>query len=56
VGMGTSVRGEQRFLQDGEVIEASIDGIGKLRVNVSAEDSRPQGTGAQLPPVSSYRQ
>ncbi|MDA9909474.1 fumarylacetoacetate hydrolase family protein [Gammaproteobacteria bacterium] len=55
VGMGTSVRGEQRFLQDGEVIEASIDGIGSLRVNVVAEEARPRGTGAQLPPVNSYR-
>jgi len=55
VGMGTAVRGEQRFLQDGEVIEASIDGIGTLRVNVQAEGSRPQGTGAQLPPNNSYR-
>lgn len=55
VGMGTAVRGEQRFLQDGEVIEASIDGIGTLRVNVRAEGSRPQGTGAQLPANSSYR-
>ena len=55
VGMGTSVRGEQRFLQDGEVIEASIDGIGSLRVNVVAEDTRPRGTGAQLPPVNTYR-
>jgi hypothetical protein len=53
--MGTAVRGEQRFLQDGEVIEASIDGIGTLRVHVEAEESRPQGTGAQLPPNASYR-
>ena len=55
VGMGTAVRGEQRFLQSGEVIEASIDGIGTLRVNVKNETSKPQGTGAQLPPNSSYR-
>ena len=55
VGMGTAVRGEQRFLQDGEVIEASIDGIGTLRVHVEAETGRPQGTGAQLPPNESYR-
>lgn len=55
VGMGTSVRGEQRFLQDGEVIEASIDGIGSIRVNVAAEEARPRGTGAQLPPVNTYR-
>jgi len=55
VGMGTSVRGEQRFLQDGEVIEASIDGIGSLKVNVVSEKNRPRGTGAQLPSVNSYR-
>ncbi|MDG2175148.1 MAG: fumarylacetoacetate hydrolase family protein [Gammaproteobacteria bacterium] len=55
VGMGTAVRGEQRFLQSGEVIEASIDGIGTLRVNVEAEAARPQGTGAQLPADASYR-
>jgi len=55
VGMGTAVRGEQRFLKAGEVIEASIDGIGTLRINVEAEDSRPEGTGSQLPPISSYR-
>lgn len=55
VGMGTAVRGEQRFLQSGEVIEASIDGIGTLRVRVEAEQSRPGGTGAQLPPNASYR-
>jgi len=53
--MGTSVRGEQRFLQDGEVIEASIDGIGSLKVNVVSEKNRPRGTGAQLPSVNSYR-
>ena len=55
VGMGTAVRGEQRFLQAGEVIEASIDGIGTLRINVEAEDAKPEGTGAQLPPNSTYR-
>ena len=55
VGMGTAVRGEQRFLRAGEVIEASIEGIGTLRIPVEAEQSRPEGTGAQLPPVDSYR-
>ncbi len=55
VGMGTAIRGEQRFLQDGEVIEASIDGIGTLRVHVEAEESRPAGTGTQLPPEATYR-
>src|SRR6056297_1579188 len=29
-GMGTAVRGEQQFLQAGEVVEATIDGIGTL--------------------------
>ena len=55
VGMGTAVRGEQRFLRPGEVIEASIDGIGTLRMPVVAEPDKPQGTGSQLPPVDSYR-
>lgn len=55
VGMGTAVRGEQRFLQPGDVIEATIDGIGTLTVSVAAEDEPPGGTGARLPPVGSYR-
>lgn len=55
VGMGTAVRGEQRFLQPGDVIEATIDGIGTLTVPVVAEDEPPGGTGARLPPVGSYR-
>ena len=55
VGMGTAVRGEQRFLKAGEVIEASIDDIGTLRIPVTAEAEPPRGTGARLPPVSSYR-
>ncbi len=54
-GMGTAVRGAQRFLQAGEVIEATIDGIGTLRMPVVGED-QPEGlTGAELPPVRSYR-
>lgn len=55
VGMGTAVRGEQRFLQPGEVIRATIDGIGTLTVPVEAEETKPEGTGAQLPPVDTYR-
>jgi 2-keto-4-pentenoate hydratase/2-oxohepta-3-ene-1,7-dioic acid hydratase in catechol pathway len=55
VGMGTAVRGEQRFLKPGEMIEASIDGIGTLRIPVTSEPAPPAGTGARLPPVSSYR-
>lgn len=55
VGMGTAVRGAQRFLQPGEEIVATIDGIGTLRMPVVAEDE-PEGlTGAQLPPVKTYR-
>ncbi len=55
VGMGTAVRGEQRFLQPGEEITATIDGIGTLRMPVVAEEE-PEGlTGAQLPPVKTYR-
>ncbi len=54
-GVGTAVRGEQRFLQPGEVIEATIDGIGTLRMPVVGE-SEPTGlTGAQLTPVGVYR-
>jgi 2-keto-4-pentenoate hydratase/2-oxohepta-3-ene-1,7-dioic acid hydratase in catechol pathway len=54
-GMGTAVRGEQRFLQAGEVVTGSIDGIGTLTMRGIAEDE-PQGlTGAQLTPVCDYR-
>jgi len=54
-GAGTAVRGEQRFLQPGEEIVATIEGIGTLRMPVVAED-KPEGlTGAELPPVDSYR-
>jgi 2-keto-4-pentenoate hydratase/2-oxohepta-3-ene-1,7-dioic acid hydratase in catechol pathway len=44
-----------RFLKPGEVIEASIDGIGTLRMPVVAGPEPKGGTGARLPPVSSYR-
>ena len=55
VGMGTAVRGAQRFLQPGEVIEATIDGIGTLTMPVVGEEE-PEGlTGAELPPVETYR-
>ena len=55
VGMGTAVRGEQRYLQPGEEIVATIDGIGTLRLPVVAEAEPPEGTGARLPPVRTYR-
>ena len=50
-----SVGGEQRFLQPGDVIEATIEGIGTLTIPVAGEDEPPGGTGARLPPVRSYR-
>lgn len=48
-------RGGSRFLKPGEVIEASIDGIGTLRMPVIGEEAPKGGTGSRLPPVSSYR-
>ena len=54
-GAGTAVRGEQRFLQPGETIQASIDGIGTLVLPVVAEAAPPERTGSYLPPVASYR-
>jgi hypothetical protein len=36
-GMGTNVRGGQRFLAPGEEIAATIDGIGTLRIAVVAD-------------------
>jgi len=49
------VRGEQRFLQPGEEIVASIDGIGTLTIWVKSESEPEGGTGARLPPVDSNR-
>ncbi len=46
---------EDRFLKPGEVVEASIDGIGTLRLPVVAGEKPPGETGARLPPVKSYR-
>ena len=44
------------YLQAGEVIEASIEGIGTLRMPTVAGDPLPDDLpGAELPPVSSYR-
>ena len=50
-------RGEEdRYLKPGEVVEASIDGIGTLRMPVVAGEQPTGLTGAELPPVSSYRE
>ncbi len=54
-GMGTAVRGEQRFLKPGEVVTATIEGIGTLTLPVVAEEAPKGLTGAHLPPVDSYR-
>lgn len=54
-GAGTAVRGAQRFLQPGEEIEATIEGIGTLNIPVIGEEKPTGLTGAQLPPVDSYR-
>jgi 2-keto-4-pentenoate hydratase/2-oxohepta-3-ene-1,7-dioic acid hydratase in catechol pathway len=44
------------FLVDGEIIEASIQGIGTLRHRVVAEQGVPADlSGSQLPPTSTYR-
>jgi 2,4-diketo-3-deoxy-L-fuconate hydrolase len=44
------------YLEDGEVIRASIEGIGTLTHTVRREMSVPADlSGSQLPPVSSYR-
>ena len=54
-GVGTAVRGEERFLQPGEEIVATIDGIGTLRMPVVGQEPPSAGTGARLPPVGTYR-
>jgi len=43
------------YLQPGETMEATIDGIGTLRVNAVAGKEPGPGTGSRLPPVSTYR-
>jgi 2-keto-4-pentenoate hydratase/2-oxohepta-3-ene-1,7-dioic acid hydratase in catechol pathway len=54
-GMGTAYRGKERFLKPGDKIVASIEGIGTLTLPVVAGEPPTPGTGAYLPPVSSYR-
>ena len=54
-GVATQRNQAVRYLQPGQVISASIDGIGTLTMSTVAE-TEPKGlTGAQLPPVQSYR-
>ena len=54
-GAGTAYRGAQRFLKPGEKIVATIEGIGTLTLPVVAGEKPTEGTGAYLPPVSTYR-
>jgi 2-keto-4-pentenoate hydratase/2-oxohepta-3-ene-1,7-dioic acid hydratase in catechol pathway len=52
----TAERGQSGYLQPGETIEASIAGLGTLRMPVVAGPPLPPDlTGSFLPPVSSYR-
>lgn len=55
VGMGSAVRGAPVFLKPGDEIVASIEGIGTLTLPVVAGEEPRPGTGAYLPPVSTYR-
>jgi len=54
-GAGTAVRGVQQFLQPGQTIVASIEGIGTLTLPVVDEQAPPERTGSYLPAVSSYQ-
>ena len=54
-GVANTRNQEVRYMQPGQTVEATIDGIGTLRHTVVAEEE-PEGlTGAQLPPVRTYR-
>ena len=54
-GAGTAVRGEQRFLQPGEIVEATIEGIGTMRMPAVAEEQPADATGSRLPPINFYK-
>ena len=54
-GGSTDVRQGSLYLQPGELVEASVDGIGTLTMPVVAGE-RPSGdSGARLPPINTYR-
>ena len=50
-----NTRTGSRYLQPGEVIEATIDGIGTLRMPAVAGEEPTGLTGAQLPAIDTYR-
>ncbi len=44
------------YLQPGEVVEATIEGIGTIRMPVVAGEPLPSDlSGAHLPPINTYR-
>ena len=51
VGEATMVGGETRFLQPGEVVTATIDGIGTLQLPVVEGTPPPGDMGVRLPPL-----
>ncbi len=52
---GTNAGSDRGYLQPGEIVSATIDGIGTLTLPAIAE-AEPQGlSGAQLTPVCDYR-
>ena len=54
-GGSRDVRTANLYLQPGEVIEASIDGIGTLRMTAVAGEQPHGDMGVRLPPVNTYR-
>jgi 2-keto-4-pentenoate hydratase/2-oxohepta-3-ene-1,7-dioic acid hydratase in catechol pathway len=58
-GTGSTTTSAQRegslYLQPGEIMEATVDGIGTLRMPAVAGPVPEGGTGSRLPPVDSYR-
>jgi hypothetical protein len=58
---GTSLAGfsedtRSGYLQPGEVMEATIEGIGTIRMPAVAGEPLPSDlSGAELPPVNTYR-
>ena len=55
VGVANQRNQAVRYLQPGQVVEATIDGIGTLRMPVVAGEVPSGLTGAELPAVRSYR-
>ncbi len=54
-GMGVVQTGSAEWLQPGDVVEATVDGIGTLRMPVVGEEKPHGEVGVRLPPVRTYR-